>query len=522
MSGTITGVRIDRQGWFWLGVLAVVAGVLSHIPMLSMSAPPFVMVGMPMDNLMLAGMAAIVVGTLMSGYGLMPKPGALPAAAPIQAPAAAPAEGRLTAAHWQLLLVLVAAIVIDTMKPATLGFVVPGTMKEYGIAKPEVAWLPFAGLTGTATGSIIWGILADRMGRRASILLAAILFIGTSICGAMPTFEWNLVMCFIMGLSAGGLLPIAYALLAETMPRAHRGWLMVLVGGLGTVGGYFAASGLATWLEPPYGWRVLWLVGLPTGLLLVLFNRFIPESPRFLMLQGRGAEAATILARFGMDPERFRPANHTPVEPVPAATGRAGLSALWSAPFAGTSLALLVLSLAWGLVNFGLLLWLPALLRERGFDAAVTDGLLFKSTLVALPTTLATAWLYHAWSSKGSLIALAAVTLAGLAGLGFIDEVGPVPVLGLLMAGTNGIIALILPYAAEAYPVAIRGRGTGLVAGASKLGGILAQVITMAGLAPGLLKAALGLAVPVLLGALLVGWLCRDTGAAATGEGNAE
>src|SRR3546814_17018785 len=83
----------------------------------------------------------------------------------------------------------------------------------------------------TTVGSIVWGRLADVCGRRAGILLSALMFIGTAICGAMPTFEWNLVMCFLMGASAGGMLPIAFTLMAETVPAAHRGWLLVALGG---------------------------------------------------------------------------------------------------------------------------------------------------------------------------------------------------------------------------------------------------------------------------------------------------
>ncbi|WP_415206822.1 hypothetical protein [Rudaea sp.] len=57
------------------------------------------------------------------------------------------------------------------------------------------------------------------------------MFMATAICGAMPSFEWNLAMCFLMGASAGGLLPIAFALMAEAIPAAHRGWLLVALGG---------------------------------------------------------------------------------------------------------------------------------------------------------------------------------------------------------------------------------------------------------------------------------------------------
>ena len=106
-------------------------------------------------------------------------------------------------------------------------------------------------------------------------------------------------MCFLMGAAAGGMLPVTYALLAETMPSKHRGWVLVLVGGLGSVGGYLAASGCAAWLEPLYSWRVLWFLNLPTGLLLIFLNVFIPESPKFLVARGRIDEANATLRSFG-------------------------------------------------------------------------------------------------------------------------------------------------------------------------------------------------------------------------------
>src|SRR5690606_41932235 len=114
------------------------------------------------------------------------------------------------------------------------------------------------------------------------ILFSALMCVGTAICGAMPTFEWNLIMCFLMGASAGGLRPITFTLMAEMVPAAHRGWLLVALGGVGTSAGYLLASGSAAILEPLFSWRVLWLLGLPTGLLVIFLNRYIPESPRFL------------------------------------------------------------------------------------------------------------------------------------------------------------------------------------------------------------------------------------------------
>ena len=140
--------------------------------------------------------------------------------------------------------VLVIALIIDIMKPATLGFTIPGMMNEYHVTKATVSLVPFFALTGTVIGSIIWGVLADIYGRKATILLSAVMFVGTSICGAMPSLAWNVGMCFMMGAAAGGMLPVTYALLAEMMPSKHRGWAWCSSGGLGAVGGYFAGERL--------------------------------------------------------------------------------------------------------------------------------------------------------------------------------------------------------------------------------------------------------------------------------------
>ena len=196
--------------------------------------------------------------------------------------------------------VLVIALVIDIMKPASLGFTIPGMIERISSVDQATASLvPFFALVGTVVGSIVWGVVADIYGRKASILLSAVMFVGTSICGAMPSLAWNIGMCFMMGAAAGGMLPVTYALLAEMMPSKHRGWALVLVGGLGAVGGYFAASGFSALLQPFFGWRILWLLNLPTGLSLVLLGALIPESAKFLLARGRREEARRVMERFG-------------------------------------------------------------------------------------------------------------------------------------------------------------------------------------------------------------------------------
>jgi putative MFS transporter len=384
----------DRQAvWaFVLGCVAVTAGVLAHLPMFAMARTMhYRLAGMPMDNLMLAGMALIVLGTLVAAYGLLPRNHAAQRAAAADIIIAAPEDAALGSAHWGLMAVLVVALIIDVMKPASLGFTVPGMISEYGVPKKTVSLVPFFALAGTVTGSVLWGWIADVYGRKASILLSAVMFVGTSICGAMPSLAWNIAMCFMMGAAAGGMLPVTYALLAEMMPSKHRGWSLVLVGGLGAVGGYFAASGMSALLQPIFGWRILWLANLPTGLTLVFLGALIPESAKFLLARGRVGEAEAVMRRFGAKARRAS---------VELLAQKRESHALTGLRLYGKLTALSMCALSWGLINFGLLLWLPADLVAKGYSVGVSSKLLAESALIAFPTVFIAALLYSRWSTK--------------------------------------------------------------------------------------------------------------------------
>ena len=119
----------DRRGiWaFVLGCLAVTAGVLLHIPMFLMGRDMhYRLAGMPMDAEMLVGMALIVAGVGVAAYGLLPVTAGPRATDAARVEIAAPEDAHLSLAHWGLMVVLVVALVIDIMKPASLGFTIPG------------------------------------------------------------------------------------------------------------------------------------------------------------------------------------------------------------------------------------------------------------------------------------------------------------------------------------------------------------------------------------------------------------
>lgn len=509
MLAVETKSRVTRHALaFWFGVLYILAGVSCHLPdYIARRSEHFHLSGIPMSNMMCFGMFLIVTGIGATAYGLFPA-GDKSKDASAEYELRSMDDARLGRSHWLLLLVLGFALVVDVMKPATLGFVLPGMRREYGISVKESAWLPLVALIGTTIGSVIWGMLADALGRRGSILLASLIFISTGICGCMPAFKWNLFMCLLMGLSAGGMLPIVFALLAEMVPSRHRGWLSVLIGSLGTSGGYLAASGAAGWLEPIFSWRILWLLNIPTGLLVILLSRFIPESPRFLLHIGRVEQARRTLARFNI--ELVPATNSKPLEPASHSVNQ-----LFRKPFLPVTTAVCIYGVAWGLVNWGFVLMLPTIMQDYlHLDGKIANRLLAKSALIAVPSCVVVSWLYGFWSSKRTLILFAVATAGVLAGFSTMQNGdGYNPTLFsvltvMLLVGLSGMIAMLPPYSVELYPTRLRATGGGVAASSSKLGGVIGPRLLAMILAafPGFVVPSLLLSGPLLLAAIIL-WL---------------
>jgi putative MFS transporter len=110
----------------------------------------------------------------------------------------------------------------------------------------------------------------------------------------------------------------------------------------------------------------------------------------------------------------------------------------------------------------------------------------------------------------GSLV----VTVAGLAGVLWLELTGngsPVLPVALLIVGTNALIAMLLPYAAESFPLRIRGRTTGTVAACTKGGGMIAQFLAILALIPALGVVSLMIIVPTAAALILVAWFGKET-----------
>jgi putative MFS transporter len=184
--------------------------------------------------------------------------------------------------------------------------------------------------------------------------------------------------------------------------------------------------------------------------------------------------------------------------------------------YIASTVALSLAALAWGFVNFGLLLWLPSTLVAEGNSVGLASTIIARSTLFAAPLVVLSVFLYAWWSTKWSLVSAIAVITAGLLVMvlreeGFQLVQNPLVPITLLIIGASGIIAILLPYTAENYPIRVRGRAIGWIAGCTKGGGLIAQGAGALALVPAIGNVALIIAVPAMLSLVLVGKFGRET-----------
>ena len=197
----------------------------------------------------------------------------------------------------KLLLTCAAVLFLDGFDTQAIGYVAPALAREWGLSKGTLGPVFSAGLFGLMLGALLFGPLADRIGRKRIIMLSTLAF---GICALATAFVQDvnalLAIRFLTGLGLGGAMPNAIAMTSEFNPRRRRA-TMVMIMFCGFSVGAALGGLLAAALIPHFGWRSVFVVGGIAPLLLApILALRLPESVRFLALTGRADQAGRRIA----------------------------------------------------------------------------------------------------------------------------------------------------------------------------------------------------------------------------------
>jgi putative MFS transporter len=261
-----------------------------------------------------------------------------------------------------------------------------------------------------------------------------------------------------------------------------------------------AAAGLAWLVVPRLGWR--WLLGLSAlpGLIVFFIRRYVPESPRYLLVSGREAEAYAILKRVARENGTHLPEVDL-IAPPPVPRGR--IRDLWTPALARTTLLLWVIWFAISLGYYGIFTWLPSYFRIKGMDLLPVYQNTFLLALAQLPGYFSAAYLVE---RLGRRITLGSYMIASGV-FTYLFAVATSTPLVVSMAVWMSFFALgawgaLYAYTPEAYPTMVRTTGMGAASGMTRIAGAIAPSLGAA-----LMGASLVIPLTVYALAFLVGGL---------------
>ena len=168
-------------------------------------------------------------------------------------------------------------------------------------------------LAGAVLGAMFFGWLTDRLGRKKLFFVTVAVYLTAT---AATAFSWNIASFaffrFVTGAGIGGEYTAINSTIQELVPARVRGWTDLVINGSFWVGAAIGAAASIVLLDPSIinpdlGWRLAFLIGAMLGFVILFMRLWIPESPRWLMIHGRVAEAEAIVA--GIE-ERIRMSGH--------------------------------------------------------------------------------------------------------------------------------------------------------------------------------------------------------------------
>jgi MFS transporter, putative metabolite:H+ symporter len=359
------------------------------------------------------------------------------------------------------------ATFFDAYTILAIAFAMPQLVSEWSLTPSEVGLIISAGYIGQLLGAVVFGSLAERIGRLKTLFITIVLFVSMD---AACLFAWSgvsmMAFRFLQGIGTGGEVPVASAYINEFIGAEKRGRFFLLYEVIFPIGLMFA--GIAGYfLVPLYGWKMMFVVGLVPSVLAIPLRWLMPESPRWLASKGRIAEANAVVKILEASATSRGLVLLAPVvRPVNLnASAHSGWRELFKGIYLKRTLTIWGLWLCVYMINNGLVTWLPTLYTQ-----------LFH---LPLQTSLAYGWMTSAAGVITSIICALLIDKVGRKpwyAIAFFISMVPLLMLSWLGA-TSAFEVLVLAtaayailqtigfslylYSAELYPTRLRAVGGG-------------------------------------------------------------
>jgi MFS transporter, AAHS family, benzoate transport protein len=377
--------------------------------------------------------------------------------------------------HFWLTILCFIIILFDGYDLVIYGTVVPILIKEWNLSSVEAGAIGSYGLFGMVFGAILFGILADKYGRKNVIILSLFLFsFFTMLCGFTDHPNMFTIYRFLAGLGLGGIMPNVIALLTDYAPFQLKSLVVSIVLCGYSVGGMLAPIAGMT-LMPVFGWKsIFWIAGLPL-LLIPFIYKYIPETSDRLVQTGNKREIIRIISKINPEISLSEKAefvsNHHIKSKVPIADLFKNNLALSTFMFWTTYFMSL-------LMVYGLNTWLPNLMIKAGYGLNSSLAFLMILQCGSIIGAITIARLSIKYDLKKMLSLLYAIGAVAMILLGFGGNILYIYLLvGIAGASSIGAQHLIQAYVSQYYPPAIRSTALGTASGIGRFGGMFGPMV---------------------------------------------
>lgn len=410
------------------------------------------------------------------------------------------------------------ATFFDGFDVITIATTLPMLIHKWHLTPWAIGFLIASGSVGQLFGAFLFPSLAERYGRvRAIAWSSGIIGVTSIACGFAPSFAVFAALRVVQGIGLGGELPVAATYINE-ISRAHGRGRFVLLYEIVFPIGLLASNALGAWVVPRFGWQAMYFIGAMPLILFVVLRRLVPESPRWLAEHKRLDDADAAVTAF----ERTAKGALAPITNAQAFEEMANrhpkrsMKDLLGPAYLKRTLAVAMLWMTCGFIQYGLSTWLPTIYRAvYHAPLQLALNLAVAASVLGVLGSLACALLVDKVGRKPIInvsFMLCALSLA-LAGVCYTMSVYVVAAFCALSLGflASGFITAYV-YTPELYPTSIRALGCGMGGAWLKVAAIFAPTIVSKTMIGGNLNVAFYIlaAVP-FLAALTVHFLGIET-----------